>query len=320
MTASILDNIDTQTNMVGLNRLGLLLFKLDDGKQHFGINVFKVREVLKMPDLNKLPDSHRTICGVMTIRGKTIPVLDLSMAVGREALEANEDRFVIITEYNGFVQGFLVYEVQRIIHINWERVLPPPNEIGPDNYLTAITKLDGGLVEILDVERVLSEVMGEPPNVSEKVIIEARTTLTHKYRVLVADDSVVARRHLKRTLDALGIESTFCRDGLDAFNFLQDLVRTHGGHASNYLDAVISDIEMPEMDGYTLTSEIRKNDNLKDLYVLLHTSLSGDFNKAMVEKVGANAFLSKWHPDKLAHGIVKGLIEVENRREKKKTK
>ena len=121
--AGLLDSVDQRTRLAGHNRLELLLFKLDE-KQSFGINVFKVQEVIHCPELTRIPKAHPVVCGVANMRGKTISVIDLASAVGKPALQDRDDRFVIITEYNRVVQGFLVYSVDRIINVNWERDAP----------------------------------------------------------------------------------------------------------------------------------------------------------------------------------------------------
>ncbi|MDP2146394.1 MAG: chemotaxis protein CheW, partial [Pseudomonas sp.] len=136
--AGVMDSVNQRTQLVGQNRLELLLFRLD-GKQLYGINVFKVREVLQCPKLTIMPKSNPVVCGVANIRGATIPILDLAMATGSSGLQDRESPFVIITEYNTKTQGFLVRSVERIVNMNWEEIHPPPKGTGRDHYLTAVT-------------------------------------------------------------------------------------------------------------------------------------------------------------------------------------
>jgi len=145
--ASILDSVNQRTQLVGQNRLELLLFRLN-GRQRFGINVFKVREVLQCPPLTVMPKLNSCIRGVAHIRGQTISVIDLSMAMGKRPIEDLTKCFIIISEYNRSIQGFLVHSVERIINMNWESILPPPKGAGRINYMTAVTEVDGELVEI----------------------------------------------------------------------------------------------------------------------------------------------------------------------------
>lgn len=294
--SSILHGVDQRTKLAGHNRLELLLFRLGT-RQRFGINVFKVREVIQTPRLTQVPKSHHVVCGIAHLRGKTIPVIDLSLAIGSPSLQRDGSGYVIITEYNRFVQGFLVSSVDRIVNMEWGQIKPPPKGTETGSYLTAVTQVDTELVEIIDVEKVLKEVMGANDHVSDGIITSSSDTAGK--HVLVVDDSSVARNQVKRVLDALQVETTLAKDGQEAWEILERW-ETEGRNIPEYLSMVISDVEMPRMDGYTLTTRIRKNPNMKDLYVTLHTSLSGIFNQAMIEKVGANLFLAKYSPDELA--------------------
>lgn len=306
--SGVLANVDLRTQLAGHNRLELLLFRLDSN-QLFGINVFKVQEVIQCPPLTQVPDSHPVVSGITNMRGRTITVMDLGKAIGVSGVAVPEDNFVVVTEYNQHVQGFLVGGVDRIVNMNWGDILPPPKGIGNDNYLTAVTRVDGELVEIIDVEKVLSEVVGWAEEVSQE-FVQQSTGDEGGYQpvVLVADDSSVARNQIKRTLDQLGVECVLAKDGRQALDQLRQWAEDEQTIALNdRLFMVISDIEMPEMDGYTFTTEVRKDPRLSDLHILLHTSLSGVFNKAMVEKVGANDFIAKFQPDELANAVVERL-------------
>jgi two-component system chemotaxis response regulator CheV len=292
----LLDGVDMRTKLAGHNRLELLLFRLG-GRQRFGINVFKVQEVIQCPPLTEVPHSHPVVLGIANIRGKTISILDLSRAIGAAPVDDHREKFVIVTEYNRKVQGFLVDSVDRIVNMNWEEILPPPKGAADGTYMTAVTQVDDELVEIIDVEKVLKEVVGGQEDVSEGVIEERHET--QPQHVLFADDSSVARKQVTRVLAQMGVEYTTANDGLQALDMLKTWL-DEGKDVENWLALVISDVEMPRMDGYSLTKAIREHPQLSHLHVILHTSLSGVFNKSMVEKVGANDFLPKWEPDTLA--------------------
>jgi two-component system chemotaxis response regulator CheV len=307
--ASVMDSVNQRTQLVGQNRLELLLFRLD-GAQLYGINVFKVKEVLQCPKLTVIPKSSPVVRGVANIRGGTIPVLDLSLATGKSALEALQGSFVIITEYNTKVQGFLVRSVERIVNMNWEEIHPPPKGTGRDHYLTAVTRLDDMLVEIIDVEKILAEVAPTPEVISDGVVDEETQGMAGSKRVLIVDDSSVARKQVTRCLQTVGVEVIALNDGRQALNYLRELADA-GKSPENEFLMLISDIEMPEMDGYTLTAEIRSDARMQKLHILLHTSLSGVFNHAMVKKVGANDFLAKFRPDDLASRVVERIKVVE---------
>lgn len=309
--AGILDSVNQRTQLVGQNRLELLTFKLN-GSQRYGINVFKVREVLQCPRLTMLPNLNPIVKGIAHIRGQTISVIDMSLAIGGKPVDDPSKCFIIISEYNRSVQGFLVQSVERIINMNWESILPPPKGAGKINYLTAVTEVDKELVEILDVERILDEISPVRTHISQDVLDEtvaqAQEVVNAGKKILVADDSSVARKQIERALTSVGLECEMVKDGREALNRLRQVASE--GRVTDYYALVISDIEMPEMDGYTLTAEIRSNEQLKGLHVILHTSLSGVFNQAMVSKVGANNFIAKFNPDELAGAVKQALQQL----------
>ena len=300
--AGVMDSVNQRTQLVGQNRLELLLFRLD-GKQLYGINVFKVREVLQCPKLTIMPRSNPVVCGVANIRGATIPILDLALATGSAGLQDRQNPFVIITEYNTKTQGFLVRSVERIVNMNWEDIHPPPKGTGHDHYLTAVTRMDDQLVEIIDVEKVLAEVSPSPETITQGVVDVETQSKALSLRVLTVDDSSVARKQVARCLQTVGVEVVSLNDGRQALDYLRKLVAEGKDPAEEFL-MMISDIEMPEMDGYTLTAEIRNDPRMQKLHIILHTSLSGVFNQAMVKKVGADDFLAKFRPDDLASRVV----------------
>ncbi|WP_439861562.1 chemotaxis protein CheV [Pseudomonas sp. MBLB4136] len=304
--AGILDTVDQRTQLVGENRLEILMFRLS-GRQMFAINVFKVQEVLQMPRLTLMPHRHRCVCGVISLRGQTLPVIDLSQAIGMRPLLPDERSTIIVTEYNRSVQAFLVGGVDRIINLNWEAILPPPGGAGRQHYLTAITKVEEQLVEIIDVEKVLAEIVPYSAKISSERLSDPLLARARGREVLLVDDSSVAVAQLRDTLSQLGMKMHVATDGLKGLRLLQQWADA-GQVLSDKLLMVFTDAEMPEMDGYRLTTEIRKDSRLKDLYVVLHTSLSGSFNEAMVKKVGCDNFLSKFQPDKLVEVIRERLL------------
>lgn len=301
--AGVLESVDQRTSLVGENRLELLLFRLDSS-QLYGINVFKVREVLQCPKLTMIPKRNPIVRGIAHIRGGTISVLDLQMAIGLSELENIDGCFVIITEYNSIVQGFLVNAVERIVNMNWEKIHPPPVGSGRNSYLTAVTDIDEKLVEIIDVEKVLAEVSPRESDITEGLLrTEAIESLSlENLEIVLVDDSSVARKQMERCIEKLGVKVTTRNDGRKGLEYLLELAEENEDITSR-VAILISDIEMPEMDGYTLTAEVRSNPMLQKLHVLLHTSLSGVFNEAMVKKVGADDFLAKFYPDELARRV-----------------
>lgn len=306
--AGVMDSVNQRTQLVGQNRLELLLFRLG-GQQMYGINVFKVKEVLQCPPLNAIPGRSAVVRGVAHIRGGTLPIMDMNLAIGRRALPDIANCFVIITEYNRTAQGFLVSSVERIVNMNWGDIHPPPKGAGKEHYLTAVTQVEGQLVEIIDVEKILAEVSPPREEISAGVVESNIAERAVQKHVLIVDDSSIARKQIQRVIESMGIKTTLKKDGLEAFNYLKDLLAA-GKDPYNELVLIICDIEMPEMDGYTFTAELRNHPDLKKLHIILHTSLSGVFNEVMVKKVGADDFLAKFHPDELARRVNDHLLKT----------
>jgi two-component system, chemotaxis family, chemotaxis protein CheV len=240
------------------------------------------------------------------LRGANIPVMDLSHAIGGPRMGNAADYFIIVTEYNRRQLAFLVGSVERIVNTHWEDILPPPTAVGRDSYMTAVTDIEGELVEIIDVEKVLNDVLGIDEEIHKPV--DSAGCNLEKFKVMIVDDSMVARSQIKKVLEEIGIEVVVAKDGSEALKNL--LAWAEEGTVSDWLAMVISDIEMPKMDGYALVTAIRENPKLSDLYVVLHSSLSGVFNENMVRKVGANHFLAKFMPDELVSRVTERLKQI----------
>lgn len=311
--AGVLETVNQRTQLVGQNRLELLLFRLDS-KQVYGINVFKVREVLQCPRLTSVPKKSHLVKGLAHIRGGTIPVIDMTRAIGMYPTgdQDTSNKFIIITEYNRRTQGFLVRGVERIVNMNWEDIHAPPKGVGNDNYLTAVTEIEGSLVEIIDVEKILAELcpdlFGELGCSLTNLANQGQDDLEEEDNrsILVVDDSVVARKQIKNCLQPLGYEVITKTNGLEALQYLKGIV-DDGKNICEEFGLMVSDVEMPEMDGYTLTAACKEDVRLKSLPIMLHTSLSGVFNNAMVDKVGADDFMAKFSPDELADRVAKAI-------------
>lgn len=310
MSHDLLNRIEQSTRLAGHNRLALLLFRLG-GRQLFGVNVFKVQEVLRRPALFQVPGLPLQFSGVADVRGRSVPVLDLGLAIGHPEREPDADRapgYLVVTEFNRSVQGFLVSGVERIVNIAVEDIHPPPELGAESSYLTAVTRFQGELIQVIDVESVLADIAQNRVEAQIDPAL-AMSLKGSQLQVLVVDDSRVARQQIRSVLDQLGVGATLLSDGRQA---LDHLLQIHAGgeNPAERYAMVISDIEMPAMDGYSLTTEIRRHPGLAGLYVLLHTSLSGVFNNAMVERVGANAFVAKYSPHELADYVMARLSVV----------
>jgi len=301
--AHVLASVDRLTRLIGENRLELLLFRLGTSSQLYGINVFKVREVVHSPPLRRFPHAHPLVAGLARVRGATVPVLDVARAIGLPSLVPEEARYIVLTEFSRSVQGLHVSGIERIINAGWDQVRPPPTDDPERSYVTAITYYEDRLVQIIDVERVLDLVIGPAPGVSAPVAEEAKhIPVGRPRRALVADDSAVARAQIRRALEDIGVEAILVGDGKQA---LEKLVAwADEGDVDERIAMVISDIEMPQMDGYTLVREIREHPRLAHLYVMMHSSLSGVFNRQACIAAGADLLLAKFEPDELARAVM----------------
>jgi two-component system, chemotaxis family, chemotaxis protein CheV len=291
-------------------RLELLLFSTG-GSQVFGINVLKVKEVIGCPVLTHLPGSHPAVRGVAHLRGEPLTVIDLGQAIGRTPVCSDDGRrcegSIIITEFNRNMQGFLVSRVERIVICEWHKVLPPPHGTGSHSYITGVTRLDDRLVQLLDVEKVLAEVVViEGGEGSDDWTSDVAFNVLEGHSILVVDDSSLARSQTVSTLKKFDLRCATARDGVEALKILEESIDPDSG--KSIVDMVISDIEMPEMDGYTLTREIRANPKLAKLFILLHTSLNGAINIEKARQAGANDVLTKFVPKELAQAVLRGMV------------
>ncbi|MDH5571378.1 MAG: chemotaxis protein [Gammaproteobacteria bacterium] len=290
------------------NRLEILLFNLT-GRQPFGINVLKVKEIIPVPHLTQLPDSNPFICGVANLRGQTLSVIDLARAIG-QPVKRNENEplqgSVIITEFNRGLHGFLVNQVDKIIHRDWKEVLPPPRGLGSAIFTSGVTRENEHLIQILDLESVIAE-FEEPVDAGYAGISPNDLSDEAKRKwILVVDDSAMARSQTAKALQSMGVPYVMARDGKEALDILNKL-NSAEAEPSDAISLLLSDIEMPELDGYSLTQAIRSKPELSNLYILLHTSLNGAINTERAEHCGANAVLTKFAPEELARAVSKGL-------------
>lgn len=296
--SGFLTSVDQRTNLVGENRLELLMFKLL-GSQIYAINVFKVQEVLKLPNLTAMPNRHSCICGVTHYRGQTIPVINMSQSIGCSPIEVTKDSLIIVTEYNRSVQAFLVGGILRIANMNWKEISAPPKPAGKDHYLTAITNFNNEIVQVIDVEKILAEITPYTTDISEELLDDDLVAAFQDRFIMVVDDSPVAIAQAVGTIKKLGFRCITASNGMNAYQMLTNWAENNQQQLDSCL-MVLTDAEMPEMDGYRLTTEIRADERLKHLHVIMHTSLSGSFNKAMAQRVGCDRLLSKFQPDELA--------------------
>ncbi|EIM01792.1 MULTISPECIES: chemotaxis protein [Rhodanobacter] len=305
MGGTLLEKVEQHTRLAGHNRVAMLLFRLGD-EQLFGINVFKVREVLRRPPLERMPGVHALLAGSCDYRGQTIPVIDLAAALGYAPLREVASAHLMVTEFSRSVQGFLVADLQRMVQCAGETLVAPPSNLGFGARVNAVTRIDGALMAVVDVEHVLASIDAAPAELSMQMQRAADTRALSPRRVMVVDDSLIARRRLVGLFKQMNIECVVATDGREALERLQELAV---GDPADGVRLVVSDIEMPRLDGYALTRAIREAPGLRQLKVVLHSSLSGIFNEAMVKEVKADGFVAKFQPDLLAQAVLELLPE-----------
>lgn len=296
---TLFDAVDARANLAGSNRMEILLFSLGTGET-FGINVFKVREVSATPFITRAPNMPNGVEGLISLRGNVIPVLSLAKILGL-ALPGHElGGSMMVTEYSKRTLGFLVSGVDRIVRVAWDKVRAPDNlQNNSDSYITAITELpDGKIVSIVDVETVLANTFGE-------AIVGSISPISggHGLNVFFVDDSSVARRKISEVLDKLGVKHKHAVNGLEAWNRLEGMAshaQQTGRHVAEEVDLILVDAEMPEMDGYVLTRNIKSDPRFEGIPVVMHSSLSSEANRAMGKQVGVDSYVAKFDADVLA--------------------
>ncbi len=291
----LLDSVDGRTKLAGSNKLEILLFTLGTNEV-FGINVFKVREVSQTPPVTKTPNMPNGVEGVISLRGNIIPVIALAKFINIEGAPEDTGQNMIVTEFSRRTQGFLVHDVDRIIRVDWDKVKPPESMLaGNDTLITAITELpDGKLVSILDVEQILASAIGEEP-VPDLPPVETEAEVS----VFFVDDSAVARKEIILVLDKLGVRYQQANNGLEAWERLQGIAshaRGDGAPLHDQIKLILVDAEMPEMDGYVLTKNIKSDPRFSGIPVVMHSSLSSEANRVMGQRVGVDAYVAKFDP------------------------
>ena len=305
--------IEERTRLAGNNKFELLLFRLGEApgsgqRELFGINVFKVREVLVMPAVTELANAHEHLMGVANIRGQIIPVINLPAVVGCEPKKGLN--ILMVTEFGRTIQAFAVEDVREIVRLDWDQVLPAEGSHA-GAVITGIARLDGAtadtrLAQVLDVEQILKTVMPVTTEEINREVVGPELVLPAGSVILAVDDSAVARSVIELGLKAMGVPYIMTKTGKEAWERLlsiSDEAIADGQSAKDRVAVVLTDLEMPEMDGFTLTRLIKQDPRFKAIPVVIHSSLTGTTNENHVKSVGANAYVAKFAPRELAATI-----------------
>lgn len=280
----------------------LLLFSLT-GQKLFAIGTLKIREILPFTRLTKLPHSHSAVLGTMSFRGSAVPVIDMAAAVGGRALSQEERDFcsIIVTDIQRQEIGFVVRSVNKIIEADWKKVQPPPVALGDQAFITGLIDLDNELIQLLDVELLLARVYPSAVDTQAAALTDVESETLKAQRILLVDDSQVARKQLSDVLDSKHIPYEVTTNGQSALDVLVDADKE-----GRPVDILVSDIEMPGLDGYELAFTVRDNTSLKQPYIILHTSLNSEMSLSYANQVGANEALTKFDAGELMQAMLRG--------------
>lgn len=314
--SELLKSIDARTKLAGTNKLEILLFSLGEDRrtgrrETYGINVFKVREVMRTPQITSAPDMPPAVEGMVSLRGILVPVVDLAKYAGVDSDVPRE--IMIVTEYNGHTQGFLVEAVDTILRLDWSMMRVPPDMLMAQmgGLVTAVTELeDGRLIMMMDVEKVLSETSRcDDDDIQFKSIAPLEKP---DVTVFFCDDSSVARKQISRTLDAMGVKYVSANNGRQMWEELEKMAgyaKATGQAPSEVVSLVLTDIEMPEMDGYILTKKIKNDSRFASVPVIMHSSLSGMSNQKLGLSVGVDEYVPKFEAQRLSETLRRRLTE-----------
>jgi two-component system chemotaxis response regulator CheV len=289
---------------VGSNEMELVdfrIFKEDKGTIYegiYGVNVSKVREIIKLPTITKLPSAPKYVDGIFDLRGVVIPVVNLAKWMNTTIPESKVKEInerIIITEFNHVLIGFLVHEARRIRRVNWGDIettsFSSDEGAFANTKITGITKIeDNEVLLILDLETIIEDLGFYTPSVDVKHSHIEKFSGT----ALILDDSTTARKLVKNALIDMGFNVVDVVDGVEGLKKLDEMIDIFGENISNELKVIVSDVEMPQMDGFTFASNVKKNNLLKDIPLLFNSSISDHFSDIRGKEAGADAYLTKF--------------------------
>jgi len=310
--SDLFNSINARTKLAGTNKLEILMFTLgvdnrSGRRETYGINVFKVREVMRIPSITKAPDMPSSVEGMVSLRGVLVPVIDLAKYTNMQT--DTQPSIMIVTEYNGHTQGFLVEAVDTILRLDWASMKVPPEMLNAQlgGLVVAITELpDKRLVMMMDVEKVLSDTGNF--GTDEVLFKHIKPIGAGNKTVFYVDDSPVARKQISRTLEAMGVNYISAVNGNKAWAELKRLADSADvAHipVSDLFQVILTDVEMPEMDGYMLTRKIKEDTRFANIPVLMHSSLSSLSNQQLGKAVGVDEYVPKFEPQKLSQTLTR---------------
>ncbi len=287
---------------VGSNEMELVdfrIFKKDGDKVYegiYGVNVVKVREIIKIPNITEIPNVPDFVEGIFDLRGVVIPVINLAKWMGIEVPEDIDIKpRVLIAEFNGMLIGFIVHEAKRIRRISWKDIESASFSMGngvlDKAQITGVTKIENDeVLLILDLETIMEELGIYQPNIDlEDNLIEQLGG-----SALIVDDSNTARKLMKEALIKMGMKPIEAKDGVDGLKKLEELYNVYGEGIKKELKIIISDVEMPQMDGFHFAAKLKEDERFKDIPLIFNSSISDHFSEMRGKEAGGEAYLTKF--------------------------
>lgn len=276
----------------GTNELEIMEFTV--GGELFGINIAKIREIMRAQETKRMPNSHNFVEGIFKQRGEVITVIDLAKCLNIEKSENKSHDIFILTHFNKLNFAFRVESVVGIDRVSWEDIKKPDKVIysGEDSVATAIAEYKDRLITILDFEKIIADISPETSITLDR-LDELGDRVESQKKILVAEDSMMLSNLIIGFLHKSGYKNTVkFNNGKEAWNYLTE-AKESGLPISNYVSCIVSDIEMPLMDGHRLTKLIKSDEKLKDIPVILFSSLISDELRIKGKEVGADEQITK---------------------------
>ena len=312
---SILDNVDAATNLAKNNEVQLLVFRVSDkvDSAYYAINVFKTREVVESKNhyMTQIPSAHPLLEGTIVLRGLQIPILNLPLwldiSLTKEEVQKSN---ILICDFNGIIIGLRIMSAFRVIKKNWNEMHAPDSyRVGEDSVVINDTRLeDGSLCLVLDYEKLLADVVPQamvdveesPANLADLELPEKLL----KGTVLIAEDSKTAQTHLTQIFRNSNIDMKLFDNGKKLIDYIEEL-----GDEVDNIPAIITDIEMPEMSGFTVVKLLKSDIRTQHIPIIVNSSMTGQNNKREAEVLGADGFIDKTK----SHNVVPLIVEVMNK-------
>ena len=288
---------------------GMLMFTLNMQKQLFAIGTLKVREIIPYMPMTQIPYSHHNVVGTVTFRDMTVPVIDMAAAIGFRRIDPSEykDCYLIVTDCLRTVVAFMVRSIEKIIECNWRSIEAAPATTGKNVFVTGITHFEEHIVQLLDVELLLSKIYPQYESTKVPMLTDVERERLKALNIMLVDDSSIARKQLADALDRINIGYQVCNNGAEALEMMRE-----AASQGKAIDLLVSDIEMPGLDGYELAFEVQSANELHHAYIILHTSLSSEICVDRAHQVGANEALEKFNATELIEAMLRGAKKIES--------